>query len=177
MRREGLVSTRLIVESLGTRSFGPLLLVTGLVTLAPIVGDIPGVPTVIGVLVALVAVQLLLGRDHFWLPDWILNRRVQRGRALRVLDWTRPVARFLDRISRRRLVAITQGVGLRLVAIACIVIAGAMPLLELIPFSANAAGAALTLFGLSLVAGDGLLAGLGLILTGAVPGIILLNLA
>lgn len=34
-------------NAVGRRSFGPTLLLAGLVTLAPIVGDIPGVPVLI----------------------------------------------------------------------------------------------------------------------------------
>lgn len=52
----------------------------------------------------------------------------------------------------------------------------AMPPMELIPFSANAAGAALTLFGLALVAHDGLLAWLGLALTAGVLALVVVNL-
>ncbi len=43
-------------------------------------------------------------------------------------------------------------------AVSCILIAAAMPAMEFIPFSANLAGAALTAFGLSLIAHDGVLA-------------------
>jgi len=70
------ISWGAIFEELGHTSFGPLLLVAGLVTLAPIIGDIPGVPTIIGILVLLIASQLLIGRKHLWLPHWLLKRSV-----------------------------------------------------------------------------------------------------
>ncbi|MFW5972654.1 MAG: exopolysaccharide biosynthesis protein, partial [Bacteroidota bacterium] len=72
------VSLGEIVEALGPRSFGPLLLLAGLITLAPLIGDIPGMPTLMGILVLLVAVQLLLNRKHFWLPRWLLRRAFSR---------------------------------------------------------------------------------------------------
>ncbi len=53
------------------------------------------------------------------------------------------------------------------IAIACIVIGIAMPAMEIVPFSANGAGAALTAFGLSLIANDGLLALLAFLFTAA----------
>lgn len=40
----------------------------------------------------------------------------------------------------------------------CVLIAVAMPPMELVPFTATGAGAALTAFGLSLIAHDGLVA-------------------
>src|SRR5690606_8878052 len=50
-----------VMHAVGRRSFGPLLLFVGVVTVAPGVGDIPGVPTVMGFFVLLVSVQLLFG--------------------------------------------------------------------------------------------------------------------
>jgi hypothetical protein len=38
------VTQRAVIEALGHRSFGPLLLMAGLVILAPLIGDIPGIP-------------------------------------------------------------------------------------------------------------------------------------
>ena len=84
-----------LIDEIGTRSFGPLLLLAGLVTVMPIVGDIPGVPTVMALLVLLVAGQLLLGREHFWLPRWVLDRRVRRDRLVRALGWLRRPARWV----------------------------------------------------------------------------------
>lgn len=52
-------------------------------------------------------------------------------------------------------------------AIVCMLVALAMPAMEVVPFSANGAGAALMTFGLGIVARDGLLALLGMVITGA----------
>ncbi len=147
-----------ILEAVGRRSFGPLLLLAGLVTLAPLVGDIPTVPTIMALLVLLVAVQLLLRRDEFWLPGWLLRRSVEREKIRKAVGWLRRPARWLDRFLRPRLEALTGGAGSAAVAVACILIALAMPPMEFIPFSANIAGVALAAFGLSLVTRDGLLA-------------------
>jgi hypothetical protein len=51
-----------------------------------------------------------------------------------------------------------------------------MPAMELVPFSANGAGAALTAFGLSLIAHDGLLALLAFVFTAMTFGLVLYNL-
>lgn len=146
-----------IVDVLGPRAFGPLILLAGVVTLAPLVGDIPGVPTTMGLLVLLTAGQLLVGRECFWLPDWMLRRSVEKRKLDVALARMRPVARFLDRFLRQRLEVFVDGVGLYVVAVLCIAIAALMPAMEFVPFSANAAGVALTVLGLSLTARDGLL--------------------
>ncbi|HYC54199.1 MAG TPA: exopolysaccharide biosynthesis protein [Candidatus Binatia bacterium] len=147
-----------VLEVVGRRSFGPLLLVTGLGCSAPLVGDIPGVPTTTGLMVILIAAQLLLGRQCFWFPQWMTRRSVSRETLCKALGWVRPVAHFIDKLTRPRLRALTHGPVVYVIAMVCVAIAFTMPAMELIPFSAQLAGAALTLFGVSMIAHDGLVA-------------------
>lgn len=164
------VSVEVIVDQVGRRSFGPIILLAGLVTLAPLIGDIPGVPTLMAILVALTAGQLMLGKEHFWLPGFLLNRTVSRERLKKVLDRLERPARFVDRFFHARLTRLTRGPGQYAIAVACMLIALIMPALELIPFSATAAGTALTAFGLALIAKDGYLALFSLTITIALAG-------
>ncbi len=50
------VSVEQVMGAVGRRSFGPLLLVVGVVAAAPGVGDIPGVATLLGLFVLTVSV-------------------------------------------------------------------------------------------------------------------------
>lgn len=147
-----------IIEAVGVRSFAPLLLFAGLVMLAPIIGDIPGVPVMMGLLVILVAGQLILRRDHIWLPRWLLKRSVSCSKVRKSVHWLRKPARFMDKWSRRRYVWVVRHAGAYVIAATCIVIAAATPIMEVIPFSANLAGTAITAFGLALIRQDGLIA-------------------
>ena len=61
-------------------------------------------------------------------------------------------------------------------AVICMAVAAAMPLMEVIPFSANGAGLALMAFGLAIVARDGLLALMAFLATGGTTWFILNNL-
>jgi hypothetical protein len=153
--REG-VSLGRLMEFVGRSSFGPFLLIPGLVTLAPLIGDIPGVPTVMGLFVLLSAGQLLLGREQFWLPGWVLERSVDREKLEKAVSWLRRPSRWIDRVMRPRLERFTGGTGAYVSAAMCALIAVAMPFMEFVPFSANGAGAALTAHGLGLVTRDGL---------------------
>lgn len=163
--KEGKVSLDAILDEIGRRSFGPLLLVAGLVTLAPLVGDIPGVPTVMGVFVIITAAQLLLGRDRFWLPDWLLRRSVEQKKLEKGISWLRRPARWIDRVLRPRLSVLVEGPGVWIVAGASLLVGLGMPPMELVPFSANLAGLALAAFGLALITRDGLLAIVALLAT------------
>jgi hypothetical protein len=152
------VSLDSVMNAVGRRSFGPILVLFGLIILAPLVGDIPGVPTIMALLIVLMAVQVLMRRKHLWLPRWMLERRVSSKKLNKAVKWLRKPARFIDRLLRPRLQHLTQEIGIQVTAILCIIIAAALPPMELVPFSANAAGIALTALGLALIANDGLLA-------------------
>lgn len=153
----GQVTVEAVLTKVGRRSFGPVLLVVGLATLAPLIGDIPGVPTLMAIIVVLTSLQLLVGRQYFWLPNWLLKRSVSRHKLAKAVDWSRRPARFIDRFIHRRLVMFAEGTAEYVIAVLCLTIALAMPLMEVVPFSANGAGLALTAFGLALMMHDGLL--------------------
>jgi hypothetical protein len=164
-----------ILDIVGRRSFGPLLLLAGVATLAPLIGDIPGVPTIIATIILLLAVQLLFGRDRFWLPRWLLERSVASDKLAKAIGWLRRPAGFIDRLLRPRITVLTEGPAVRVIAVVCILIAAAMPVMELVPFSANGAGAALAAFGLSIIGHDGLLALLAFTFTAGTMAVVGFN--
>ena len=161
---KGRVSLGKIVESVGNRSFGPLLLMVGVIAASPLSG-LPGVPTAMGVFILLIAGQLFFRRDHFWLPKWLLRRSLAREQVHKGVTWLRPAARFIDRWLKPRMPALIKGGSIYLISLVCAAIAIVMPIMELVPFSAHGAGVALTAFGLALISRDGLLALLAYALT------------
>lgn len=169
-------SLKEVMAAAGSRSLGPLLLLAGLITLAPIVGDIPGVPTLMAIFVLLVAVQLAFSRSRPWLPKWLLSRSISKDRLCKVLQWLRRPARFIDKWTRRRLTLLVEGKGRLLIALVCIGISLMMPIMEIVPFSANGAGLALSAFGLALISRDGALALAALVVVGLLAVVIVYNL-
>lgn len=165
-----------ILEAVGERSFGPVVLLAGLITIAPLIGDIPGVPTLLGMVVVLTLGQLLFRRHSIWLPGWISGRQVPREKLLKGVDWLQRPARFLDRVTKPRLTCLVNGPGLYVMALICIAVALDMPAMELVPFSANGGGAALMTFGLAIVVRDGLVALIATTITGLTLWLIASNL-
>ncbi|WP_029007494.1 exopolysaccharide biosynthesis protein [Azospirillum halopraeferens] len=159
------VSVADIADSIGRRSFGPLLLVPGVIMLSPLSG-IPTFPTLCATLVLLVAGQMLLGRQRLWLPRLVAARSVDRDRLKRAMGFLLPAARVADRLFRPRLTALVQGRTALIVPALCVLLALTVPFLEVLPFLASVIGAAVTLLALALVARDGLLVVLALLLTG-----------
>lgn len=146
-----------MLDAIGRRSFGPMVLFVGLLLVTPLSG-MPGMPTSMGLLILLTLGQVLIGRRHFWLPGWLARRKIPREKLLRGIKAIRPVARRVDRLLRPRLHYLARGPGLYVMAVACMVIAFSMPATELVPFSSSLAGLALMGFGLAMISKDGLVA-------------------
>jgi len=161
-----------LIEAMGSRAYGPVLLLIGTILFSPLSG-IPGMPTLMGIALLLVSLQMLFGRGSLWLPGWLLARRVSSRRIVRALSFFDGPARKIDRVLRRRQVWLVSGGGTAVVAMLCLALACLMPAMELVPFSATAAGLALLLFGLGMVAADGLFVLAGLVYLG---GVVLLAL-
>jgi hypothetical protein len=162
----GSVSVGDMLQTLGDRSFGPLLLVPGLIGLSPI-GAIPGVPAVMAVIVMLVSGQILVGRDHAWIPAGLARRSIEAARLKRAIDVIEPWARLVDKFLRPRLTFFTRGIFFYVLTAVCLVVALVTPLIELVPLAGIVPNAAIVSFGLALTARDGLWALIALGFTGA----------
>lgn len=152
----GSISFGQVQEMSGRRSYGPLLLLPGLVAVSPLSG-IPTVPSIIGAIVAIVSAQLLAGRSRVWLPRRLRDAALGKDKVTRGLRFARPVARAVDRVVHRRLPALTEASSLRIAAAACLLVGATMPPLEILPFMATSAGAIISLYGLALTVHDGVL--------------------
>ncbi len=164
------ITLGMVVDALGRRSFAPLLLLAGL--LATALGGIPGVPTLVGVLVALTAGQLLMHRESFWLPHWMTRRSISREHMQKMLHYFERPARWVDKWLRPRWTALTQKTGRHAIAVLCLIIAAALPPMEFIPFSSHGVGAALLAFGVALITHDGLVEVVAMLLTIATGGLV-----
>jgi hypothetical protein len=145
-----------VYHAIGERSFGPLLLIAGLLGMTP-VSAVPGAPTALAVVTILVGGQLLVGRRTFWLPKRLLKLSAGADKLKKTVKVARRPAAFVDRLVRPRLVILTGGVADRIVALVCVLVAVAIPPLELLPLVAFIPATAIAAFGLGLIARDGVL--------------------
>jgi hypothetical protein len=150
------VSVEDVVDLFGARSYGPFLLIPALVEISPL-GAVPALPTVLACIIALFAVQILIGREHIWLPHFIEKQCVSSKKVKKAVDWLMPIGRWADRWFHGRLKWLTKGLFVRIAAGACIALAATVPALELVPFASTAPMAAIAMFGLALMVRDGLL--------------------
>ncbi|WP_027135074.1 exopolysaccharide biosynthesis protein [Geminicoccus roseus] len=166
-RRQDEVSVADLQAAIGKRSFGPLLLVPGLVVLSPLSG-IPTLPTFAAGILLLIAVQILGGRTSIWLPGRLARRTLPRHGLLKALAILEPGARVADRFVKPRLRILTGFWGIKAVALVCLLIAVTMPPLEILPFINSGAGLVIVIFALGITAHDGILVLAGLVITLAV---------
>ncbi len=161
------VSLRAVVDTLGPRSFGPMLLVPALAIVSP-ASTIPMVPTILAVAIGLIALQIILQRDKVWLPRALLDKRLSEARFQQVLRFLRGVARRADPFINERLTVLTDRPGNLGALLICCVVALAMPVLELVPFMTSFVATALALFAVGLLFRDGvmMLAGYALVACG-----------
>lgn len=150
-----------VLDAVGRRSYGPLLLVAGLIAVSPIT-VIPGMSWVVAGLVFVIAGQMAVGRRRIWLPPAALKAAFPRQALLKGLEKIRPWARRVDTHLKPRLAALSRPPFVNLVALACLFAAAITIPLSLIPIAPLAPSLAIVFFGLGMTAHDGLWLGLGL---------------
>jgi hypothetical protein len=156
-----------IRERLGRRSFGPLLLFSGLVLLTPLAG-LPLLPGLFGLVIMLTAGQMLLGWRELWLPEFVLHRSLTRHNVERFDAAARRVARFVDRFVRPRWHYLTEPPFALVIAGLCFFMGLLLLPLEFIPFTSSIPGLPVAAFGLALMTRDGLFVIVGLTASAAI---------
>lgn len=159
------VSIADIMAGIGDGAFAPMLLLPALIMLSPATA-IFGVASFCGLLIVLIATQMLLGRERLWLPAFVLDRTISRSRLNGIVEWVSKPARFVDRLAQKRLSFLVEPPLTRVWALLCLLLALIAPVFELVPMSATIIGAAISLFALALVSRDGLFALIGLAVLG-----------
>lgn len=142
------VTLRWLLDSLNERSFGIVMLLLGLVAL------IPGTSGIVGLLVAVPAVQMILGRKAPIFPGFVSRRQISTQRLARLIARIDPVLRRLERIIRPRWHTPIEATK-RLVGVVLLLL-GAL-LLVPIPLSNVIPAVAIMLLALAYLEDDGVL--------------------
>ena len=169
-----------VMDGLGDRSFGSLMLVLALpaMFLPPVASAFLGVPLVV------ISAQLAAGHRRPWLPRRLRGLSMGRVKADEALHRIGSAVRRLENALRPRLQALLHPWHLRAAAGACILLS--VVLMLPVPFAHTAAGLGVGAFGAGLIERDGLalIAGwaltlgcallMGLVIAGATLGFHLL---
>jgi len=156
------VSVDDMLTTFGSASFVPLLILPSLLVMSPL-GGVPGLSSLFGIMIVLIAGQRLIGRKSIWLPGVIRRRSIESGKAARAMEKMLPATRFIDRHSRRRLAFLFRDPLALILPLACVLAGAFMPVLELVPFASAFLGLAVMLIAYAMLSRDGLFALLALV--------------
>ncbi|WP_431860296.1 exopolysaccharide biosynthesis protein [Azospirillum sp.] len=139
-----------LVRILGDRAFGAMVLLLAIPNVLPV----PGLSTVTGLPIVLIAAQLMFGRAQPWLPRRLAAASMEREGFLHVLRRAHPRMQWIeDRLLRARLPALTSPVAERFIGAAMVVLAAVLALP--IVFGNQPPAFALALLALGLIEKDG----------------------
>lgn len=149
-----------ILSVLRDRAFALLVVLLGLPNCLPMP---PPIPLICGLLLALVAVQIVFGRPALWLPKALLHRSISRLDVEKAVTRAVPILQRLERFSRPRITVLENAIAMRAMGVVLLVLAIGIvfalpPIVGQIPL-----GIAVCLVGLGLVERDGLVVLSGLV--------------
>ena len=152
------VTFRDILTQLRHRAFGFTLLIFALPCCLPMP---PGIPTVCGIAIVIIALNLIASRQRLWLPGAIAGKSVARADLKRMVErWGRYLER-LERICKPRLPIVTEPVGKVLIGL--VVFALGFLMILPIPFLGNMPpGFAAAVIAIGMTERDGLIVLIGI---------------
>ena len=156
------ISFREILTELRHRAIGFTLLIFSLPCCLPMP---PGIPTVCGIAIVIVAVNLIAARRRLWLPSAIADKSVSRADLKRMVDRVEPHLRRLEKVCKPRLPIVTDPAGKVLIGL--VVFALGFIMILPIPFVGNIPpGIAASVIAIGMTERDGLVVLIGTVASG-----------
>jgi hypothetical protein len=149
-----------MLDALGERGFGLLLMLFAIPNLLPFPG-VPGVSFVTGMAILFISVQLILARDEPAFPGWVSGKSFTRAQLSKFIVKTTPLLRWLEKPIRPRLSPLVVGASERMIGVVGVI--HALTLALPIPMGNLPQAVALILLALALIELDGVMAILGYI--------------
>ena len=165
---EGLSLAR-IFDALDERAFGAILFALALPCCIPF---LYGVPQIVSLPMAAIAFQMVLGRQEPWLPEKFAARMIDRQGLNRIAGSGRKFFGWAEKIAVPRLTFLTSHTAERIVGLFLCLFCGAI--LVPLPLTNTTPGFAVALVAFGLMARDGIMMIVGLIIGTAWIGMLLI---
>ena len=162
------VTVQEVVEQLGRKSFASLMLIFSLISTSP-ASAIPGITATVAAVIFLLVVQMIVGRECVWLPQFVNRRRLSGAKLCKGIRWLRKPVVFVERFLKARLTFLLHRPWLFVPLVLILLLTLLMPFMEVIPTSGSIASAVIAFFAAGLLTRDGGLVAVSLILLLAVP--------
>jgi hypothetical protein len=155
------ITFREILVELRHRAVGFALLIFALPCCLPMP---PGIPTVCGIAIVIIAMNLIAGRQRLWLPRTITEKSVSRADLKRMVDRWLPYLERLERFCKPRFPIVTEPFAKVLIGIVIFVL-GFIMILP-IPFLGNMPpGFAASVIAIGMTERDGLVVLIGTVVS------------
>ena len=163
------VSIENLLDAVGRRAFGPLLLLLGFIAISPLT-IVPGTSWLVALITLLIAGQVIIGRTRPWLPKKALAVSFPRDALVKGAGVMTKPARIVDSFLKPRIGILTETPFVQIVSLLAMLAALVTFPLGLVPFGPILPGLAIMLIGLGLTARDGIML---LLAGGAMAGAII----
>ena len=148
------IGVRLIADRVGDKGFGILLVILSLPSALPV--PAPGYSTPFGIVLMLLGLQMMSGRERPWLPERALRKEVSREFAGKLVRSANRFLGFAERLIRPRMRWINRKGGRMFLG--CVVVLMASLMILPIPLTNTLPAGVIFLVGVSLSEDDGLVA-------------------
>lgn len=147
-----------LMEGLGERSFGFVLLIFGVLSAISI---IPGIATIIAIPLLFFGLQMLAGYRTPWLPKSISGRSFAKADLIAAIERAVPAMRWVERICKPRFLFLIGRFGERLLGLLIFILAAVIALPG--PGTNFAPGVAIAFMAIAIIERDGLLVFVGVL--------------
>lgn len=148
-----------VLELAGERTFGFLLVLLSLPSALPV--PAPGYSVPFGIVIFLLALQLILGRTRPWFPRWFRDRSLSLKQAQGVIKAGVPWLKRLESFSRPRMTYLCTSVPGRVLLGSAIALMGISMMVPL-PLTNTLPAIGVFIIGFSLIEDDGFISVIGL---------------
>lgn len=153
------ISIQNLVDAMGDRAFGMLLLIFALPNL--ISTALPGISFILGLPLLFLSYQLLIGLKQPWFPKFLSQRTFRREDLRKLLTASMPFLKKVESLLQTRLSFLLAPIAERIMALICLIMAILITLP--IPLGNWFPALAISFFAIALLEHDGLCAILGYI--------------
>ena len=150
------VSVADLLNAVGRRSYGPVILLLGFVAISPLT-LVPGANFLVAFIILIFALQMVIGRDYPWLPKRALEFSFPRKYLISGAEKLDKHAHTVDQLVKPRLTFLTRSPFIQLVALALVGAALITFPLSFIPLGPVLPSLTVLFFGLAIAARDGAL--------------------
>jgi hypothetical protein len=147
-----------IIDALDARAFGLVAFIFSLFSIIPMP---PGIPTVVGIALFIVSIQMVLGRHELWLPRFLTKRSFVRKKVIEEVEKTMARLEAAERFAKPRLLFLTGRLGTFMIGLVILIMAIVL-ILPLPPGGNFPPALACAVLGMGLAERDGLIVLIGL---------------